>query len=135
MMPRKTTMESLNMVQTGNERVDRIMKEILMGICERKILMEKQEPYDDDEYHYEEYYGEFKDLGITTQKRRSLGGINPRYILIVETESDTIRIGGPTGSKAYRLATTQMRSIERTPIIEQTAVDRLSATLGIEEDL
>jgi hypothetical protein len=120
-MSRKTTRESLNKFYTGvNKAFDITIRDLLFKIAEGEILMEKQDVYNDDEFINTEYYGSYKNIGITSRSQKRINGINPLKYLIIEIdeEENEIVLQGTIAAKAWGLSILQNktpRNVKRIP--------------------
>lgn len=132
-MPRKTTISSLSKLSCGDEKKDKIARAILYKISTNELMVERQAVYDDLDHMNEEFFGEYGDLGITIRYAKRKTGIAGRKYLVIESERETLEIGGPIGAKAWNLAETQERQFERVEerSVSDESLDDIAAQLGI----
>jgi len=105
---RKTTRESLTKMFSDSSKNSQIAIELLLKISENQITMERQAIYEaDDIYFNEEFYGEYKDLGITVRFQKKQLGITGKYYMLIETDTETVEYKTQIAGKAWGLCLKQ----------------------------
>jgi len=138
-MPRITTAKSLMSITSKkhSEETLTIARSILLKIHDMEIPMERQEVYDnminDEETLVEEFYGVFKSLGITARKEVKVEKKSGRHHLVIESDHQTIEIGGPAGAKAWVLCNNAEKKVEEKieDKVQPETLDNLKDLLGL----
>lgn len=138
-MPRITTAKSLMTITSKKhtEETLTIARSILLKIHDLEITMERQEVYDNmidlEETLVEEFYGEYKGLGITARKEVKTTRKSGRHHLVIESDHQTIEIGGPAGAKAWVLCNNAEKKLEEQieDKVQPETLDNLKDLLGI----
>jgi hypothetical protein len=135
-MPRKTTAHSLARLTCGHPQIDILGRSLLMKIANGSILLLAQPEYDDEEFVFSEFYGTYKDIGITVQRKKKIRGINPHYYLIIEIDSEPepVTLSGAFGGKAWGLAQVQNRNPANASRFADGTIDHLIESLGLDDD-
>jgi len=134
-MSRKTTEESLERLQSGNinKSIDKIARMLLLKLSTGECIVTLQDSFEDEEYIYTDYYGEYKGIGVTCRNIKKIRGINPRFVMIIETDDEEIKLPGPIGAKAWSLAKIQQKNTTIKSISKKTMLNVMK-TLNIGED-
>ena len=123
---KKTTRASLIKLFSGDSQNSKIAIELLLKINDGEISMERQDVYEsDDIYFNEEFYGEFKDLGITVRFQKKQLGITGKYYMLIETETETVEFKTRVASKAWSLCLKQENIKEDEYVAKPEVLDDL----------
>ena len=129
-MGRKTTRETLKKIVTGKgEAIDKLVREILYKIYKGDCVMNQQEEYEDDEFSYKEFYGEFDQIGVTSRQKKKLEGNNSHYFLLVETEDCVITVSATAAAKAWNLTLNQIKNHSQK--VDEKHINDICNQLGI----
>ena len=105
---RKTTRANLEKMFNENTKNSQIAIELLLKISDGKIDMERMAIYEsDDIYFNEEFYGEYKDIGITVRFQKKQLGITGKYYIFIETDTETVEFKTRIACKAWNLCVKQ----------------------------